>query len=208
MQVGVLLGPIVKGVRSGRPFPAEDRACRAEPSVHMAISDQQPSAPEATAPLGSTRESASTELPRRCKTARVDARERYLSPKRVVQIAALALALTAALMIAVLPMYTEMTVSSDGTESTSRATVLEVNGLWVLVLIAVPVLLAALPLSARGRAWQPLSITSAALLSACVVLGMVSIGLFFLPAAVVAIVGACLSPRSTRPRVLPDGQQS
>lgn len=57
---------------------------------------------------------------------------------------------------------------------------------WVLV----PVLLAALPLAARGRALAPLSMVSAIGLVVFALLGGFAIGLLFLPGALCAVVGA------------------
>ncbi len=125
----------------------------------------------------------------------VDARERYLSAKRAVQLVALVLAVAAASALAVLPTYIEMSVTSDGAQSVRGATLVEANGLWAAFLLAVPVVVAALPLLARGRAWQPLSIASVVLLFGCVIVGFLSIGWYFLPAAIAAAVGAGLSPR-------------
>ena len=120
--------------------------------------------------------------------------------KRVAQLIALALAVAAMVMMVLIPTYTGVTMTSDGTEITSRSTLVQENGASVLLVLAIPVALAALPLLARGRAWQPLSIVSATLLLGLVVLGLASIGGFILPAAVAAIVGACLPVhRNSRP---------
>ncbi len=112
--------------------------------------------------------------------------------KRVAQLIALTLAVVAMVLVALIPTYTEITTTSEGIESTSRATLVQVNGLSVLFVLAIPVATAALPLLARGRVWQPLSIVSATLLLGFAVLGLATIGSFVLPAAIAAIAGAFL----------------
>jgi hypothetical protein len=68
----------------------------------------------------------------------------------------------------------------------------EVNGMSVLGVLAVPVLLAGVGLVAVGRRRRPiLVVVTVAMLALCV-LGLASVGLFYLPAAValvVAVVG-------------------
>lgn len=53
----------------------------------------------------------------------------------------------------------------------------------------------AFSLAATGRAWQPLSITSAVLLTSLGIVAAASIGCFFAPATLVAVVGAFIPTR-------------
>ncbi|WP_345215358.1 hypothetical protein [Georgenia halophila] len=114
--------------------------------------------------------------------------------KRLVQLGVLALVVAATVTILVMPLYT---VESGAAEVTSGR-FLEVNGPWAVVGMMVPIAVALLPLFTRGRAWQSLSIASAALLTMFVLAAFASIGLFYAPAAVAAIVAACLpeAPRT------------
>lgn len=123
--------------------------------------------------------------------------------KRWLQIVALVLVLAAAAALLVLPMYESVTTGSDGSEVDSTQTLLEVNGPWLLVLLAIPVALAAMPLFAYGRIWAVLSIVSACLLWACVILGGLTIGVFFVPGALLAVIAACVPVRSTRTAASP-----
>ena len=62
-----------------------------------------------------------------------------------------------------------------------------VDGSWVLVVVSVPVALALIPVLLRYR---PARIVSAVLLWACCVVGALSVGMFFVPAAIVMTVAA------------------
>lgn len=130
----------------------------------------------------------------------VDARWDYWTARRVVQIVATAFALAAAFLAAFGPAYSSVTETVDEagqtTTQATSATLVEVNGAWVLIVLAVPVLLAAMPLGATGRWWQPLSIASAVLLIIVVVVGSLSIGWFYIPAMIAAIVAVFLPTRS------------
>ncbi len=113
---------------------------------------------------------------------------RYWNDKRLTQFAAFFLALGATVFLAVYPTYSQTTESADGARSTSGQTLIEVNGPWVLALLAVPVLVAALPMFFRGPAWRTTSFVSALLLVGCVIAGIASFGMFFVPAAIAAVV--------------------
>ncbi len=114
---------------------------------------------------------------------------RYLQPKRTAQLVAFGLAVVAAGLLALVP--------ADG------QTLVDANGRGVLVTLAVPVALTLVPLLLVGRAWVVGSIVCAALLAAAVVVGLLSIGVFFLPALIAAVVGAALSPRRSSPAPAP-----
>jgi hypothetical protein len=105
----------------------------------------------------------------------------------VWQLASLGLSLLASLLLLVLPVYSSATSSSDGPEVTTTSTLLEVNGPGVLVILAVPVLLMLLPLYARRRARRWVSLACTLVLAAGALLGLASIGLFYLPALVCSV---------------------
>ena len=116
--------------------------------------------------------------------------------KRWLQIGALVLVIVAAVIVLVAPSYSSVTSSSDRGEIVSTKTALEVNGPWLLLLLLAPIAIAATPLFARGRAWVVLSIVSASLLWVFVILGSFTIGVLFAPAALLALVAACLPVRA------------
>jgi hypothetical protein len=79
------------------------------------------------------------------------------------------------------------TMTSGGTEvrTSGHATLAAVNGSRVYLILAFPVVvagLAALPWPARFR--QPVAVAGAVIVGGFVVLGIMSVGLFFLPSAV------------------------
>ncbi|GAA1991744.1 hypothetical protein [Microbacterium pumilum] len=115
--------------------------------------------------------------------------------KRRVQIAALALAVLAAVVLLVVPTYESVTVSSDGGEISTSLTMLQAVGPWIFVVLLVPVLATAVPVFARGRAWSVLSMIGAIVLSGFVILSLLTIGMFFVPAAIASVVAACLPAR-------------
>lgn len=129
------------------------------------------------------------------------ARPRYLTTKRVLQLIAVVLVVVANVVLLLVPTYSSASATSSGDSSQvtsttapveTMQTMLQVVGPRLLVVLAIPLAAALLPLWARGRAWIVLSIVSAALLWVFVLLGALSVGLFFLPAALVAVVAACV----------------
>jgi hypothetical protein len=118
--------------------------------------------------------------------------------KQRLQIAALVLAAVAATVVVFVPLATEATSDSSGNETTAAVSLLQSMGPSVFLIVAIPVVIAALPLFSRGRTWVVLSIVSAALLWTFVVLGALSIGVFFMPAAILSLVAACIPARSLR----------
>jgi hypothetical protein len=116
--------------------------------------------------------------------------------KRWLQVGVLVLVIAAAVVVLVAPSYSSVTSSSSGGEIVTTKTALEVNGPWLVLLLLVPIAIAALPLFARGRAWVVLSIVSASLLWVFVILGSFTIGVLFAPAALLALVAACLPVRA------------
>jgi hypothetical protein len=106
-------------------------------------------------------------------------------------VAALLLAVIGALVAAFAPLGSAMEVSgSPGgvmVTRTSNVSLFQTEGAWVLVVVSVPVLVALVPVLVRRRAAR---IVSAVLLWIGCVVGMWSVGLFFLPAAIVMTVAA------------------
>jgi hypothetical protein len=117
-------------------------------------------------------------------------------------VVAFVLALTASLLLLVIPVYSSVGGSAvlDGSGETqtkikrSKTTLLEENGPGVLVVLSVPVLITMIPLlprrNARRRPWR---LASAMLLTVLCILTGFSIGLFYLPAAVALWIAATLS---------------
>lgn len=117
-----------------------------------------------------------------------------MNPQRIAQLVALGLAVVAALAALFFPAYTIATSDSAGNQVETTQSIFEAHGPVFLAIVAVPVVFAAAPLVARGQAWRPVSITSVVLLGAFVLVGILSIGTFFIPAFVCALVALFLSP--------------
>ena len=106
------------------------------------------------------------------------------------------------------------TLPGDGRESVrSSATLIQVNGLWVLGLLAIPVVLTGLGfISATkrqaGRAagsrypWRLVGWIAALLLMGISIVGSVSIGLFYLPVALLTLASAALRTRPNTERAI------
>ena len=113
-------------------------------------------------------------------------------------VAALSLAVVAALVVAFAPLgRTCGTTLSGGTERCWGTSAFSVDGSWILVVVSVPVLVALLPVLARRRA---AFIISAALLWIGCLLGLLSVGIFFIPAATaMTLAAAQRDPAPPRP---------
>ena len=100
------------------------------------------------------------------------------------------------------PIYSGVSVSAgeSGISSVSGKTLIEVNGLWAALLLVIPValtaitLIATLPNTAHPRIMLTLRWASFALLLALCVVGALSIGVFYLPAAIAALIAAIVRP--------------
>ena len=85
------------------------------------------------------------------------------------------------------------TTASDGTSTvatTTRESLLEHEGASVLVVLAVPVVLTLGGWVAARRGWRPGVVASAIVLTVGVVLALLSVGFFYLPATVAMVVAA------------------
>ena len=113
------------------------------------------------------------------------------SPKRFA-VASFLAAVLAALFTAFAPLGT--TCSSSGTpggpageEVCRNVSIFQHDGSWVLVVVSVPVLFALVPVLLRRRAAR---VVAAVLLWAFCVVGLASVGLFFVPAATLMTIAA------------------
>jgi len=118
-----------------------------------------------------------------------------VAPKRMLQLLALVLALVAAGLVLFMPSYTVTTSDSSGAQTTVTLSVWEYNGPVFALVVAIPVLIALIPVLVRGRWWPLASVVSAGLLLGFAFLGAMTIGFAFLPAALAAVVAAMLRPR-------------
>ena len=110
-----------------------------------------------------------------------------MKANRVV-VAAFVLAVVGALAAAFAPLGTTCGATAPGGVShCSGTSTFSVDGAWVLVVVSVPVLVALVPVLVRRRA---AIIASTVLLWIGCILGMLSIGIFFLPSAILMTVAA------------------
>jgi cytochrome bd-type quinol oxidase subunit 2 len=116
---------------------------------------------------------------------------------------AVALALAAAVWLVLGTSGTSESVStsSDGTvtRTVSQTTLLQTEGWSVLIVLALPVLLTALPLLVLHRHRRRVAEVSVVLLGVLVFLAMFSVGVFFLPAFIATVVAAARSRSSRQP---------
>ena len=122
---------------------------------------------------------------------------RATSPAGRAALAAVLLAVGAGLWLVFLPSYQGVseTVSSSGavTRSSDTATLIGENGSWVVFLLCVPVLLAALGSFATIRESRVLAWVLGAALCGFVLLTGFSIGLLYAPAAFALLLAAILT---------------
>jgi hypothetical protein len=96
---------------------------------------------------------------------------------------ALAAAVIGALVVLFAPLYT-----SCGSDTACRGdSAVAVNGGWILVVVSVPVALALLPVVIHHRAVRTVA---AILLWACCVIALLSVGIFFVPTAILMTIAA------------------
>lgn len=109
----------------------------------------------------------------------------YFTAKRIWHLAALLVAAAGAASVFLLEIFAD----EDG-----RATAYDVAGPSVFVVVAIPLVLTALPLLPLRRAWVGLGYVCAVAMIIYTVTGILSIGLLFLPAAITAIIAAFVRP--------------
>ncbi len=102
-------------------------------------------------------------------------------------VAAFVAAVLGALVAAFAPTYSWCGTSSSGGEACGHATGFAVNGSWILVVVSVPVLVAFVPVLVRRR---PARVVSTVLLWIGCVVGLWSVGMFFVPAAILMTIAA------------------
>lgn len=127
----------------------------------------------------------------------------FLDGRRAVQLVALLLAVAAAAYLLGVPAYGHVStaVSSDGGTVTryGSASLVEVNGGWVVGLLLGPVALVAAHALWRGRHRTAAIVACTALLLGFCVAGMLSVGLFFLPAAIASGLSLLAPARPAAP---------
>jgi hypothetical protein len=126
---------------------------------------------------------------------------------RLVLFLPLLLAVVATVVLLVVPTGREESISTGPSGVTIRSsrstTLVQSDGLDVLVLLAIPVVLTGLPLVFRRPRWRRVALLAASvLLLVLVVLGAASIGLFYLPAAVAMVIAAVVADRRGEASVL------
>ena len=118
------------------------------------------------------------------------------------QLVALVLSVAGSLLLLVLPVYESSTTSSSGAEVRGTSTLLETQGPGVMVTLAVPILLTAVPLLLQGRARGAVSLVCTLLLGIGTLLALLSIGVFYQPALVCSIAATTAAfrpPASAQP---------
>lgn len=128
--------------------------------------------------------------------------KRHLDSKNVRQVLALSLAIVASLVLFLVPMYTQIKLTSGGQDQASHPTLVETVGPSIFVPLLIPVALTALPLLIRGRTRTPVSVATTVALVVFVVIGSASIGWFYVPAmaAAVAAVVTSMGSHHARPQ--------
>ena len=129
------------------------------------------------------------------QSGRPPRRQGYWNAKRVAQLIALLFTAVAAIAVLFVPSYTTATSDSDGNETIGSSTVWEVNGPVFLLVIAIPIAIAILPLLVRGPAWPVVSVLAAVLLGLFALLGSFTIGFSFIPPVAAQLVAVFLPPR-------------
>ena len=113
---------------------------------------------------------------------------RFFDARRAVQLVAVLLAAAAAAVFVGVPMDTGST----------NQTLLQAEGPHVLPVLLLPVALTLVPLLWLGRGRTAASVTCSALLVLVCLVGMLTVGVFYLPAAIVSgIALAVPAPRAS-----------
>ena len=128
-------------------------------------------------------------------------RDGRLAPAVWVAIAALLLAVAAGSWLAFYPGFYQgvsVTASSSGevVQRNEQASLLAENGMWALGLLAVPVTLTGLGVFGAARSFRFLLWSVAVVLLVFSVISGMTIGLFYLPAAIALLAAAALCSSS------------
>jgi hypothetical protein len=120
----------------------------------------------------------------------LDGRDRPADSRaRRWNVVAVAIAMLTGFGVLLLPLGTRSSAESNGVSRTTRVSLLSNEGPSVLIVVAIPVLLVALPLMLRGAAASYRSrVVIVTLLGVLVMLGAMSIGLFFVPTLIAMVV--------------------
>lgn len=115
-----------------------------------------------------------------------------MTSRRRFALASFLLAVTAGLFVAFAPLGRRCSASGtpglpSGQERCISESIFQHDGAWILVLVSVPIVLTLVPVLVRHRA---AAIVSTVLLWACCLVGIVSLGLFFVPSAVLMTIAA------------------
>ena len=133
---------------------------------------------------------------------RISNRRDRMTPSAWAALVAVLLTIAAGLLLAFYPVYqgVSATGSSSGvtTISSERATLITENGLWVIALLCIPIVLAALGLLAAARRRRVLAWVLGGVLLGFVVLSGFTIGPFYLPAAIALLLSAGLADSSRK----------
>ena len=115
----------------------------------------------------------------------------------------LAYTVCASVLFLFAPLGMEESASSSGVTEQHRVSLLQMNGSRVVIVLAIPVVFAAVPVIFRRSAHaRTLCVAAAVLLCTYCVLGALSIGLYFAPSAGLMIAAAVTtrnSPAAQRP---------
>ena len=106
-------------------------------------------------------------------------------------VAAFLASVLGAFVAAFAPTYSWCGTSSSGGEACGHATGFAVNGSWILVVVSVPALVAFVPVLVHRRSAR---VVSAVLLWVGCVVGMLSVGMFFVPAAILMTIATSHRP--------------
>lgn len=124
-------------------------------------------------------------------------------PSRGWQSAAVVCAIAAAVALLVVPTGSGQSVSVDRsggrTSDITHHTLLQSEGRSILLVLAVPIILTVIPLITSRRQRRTATLISTSLLSVGVVLALMSIGVFFVPAVVCALVAIARGERRAVP---------
>ncbi|MBO3662455.1 hypothetical protein [Microbacterium stercoris] len=126
------------------------------------------------------------------------------SPRTTVHLVSLALTLVASLVALLAPTFAVAVArhTGSGDEFEMRESLLAYMGPMAILLLLIPVAIAALPVVFRP-AGTALTVVTAVLLNVWVFLGLATVGMFYIPAGV-GVLAAIFAPRHGRGRPVAD----